>query len=65
MSKLRTIKDLEVLQTFGFRGEAIASITSIAQVLMQTEDGSGDVEICSDSGQRIVKRPLAIQGVGY
>ncbi|MDR0417963.1 MAG: DNA mismatch repair endonuclease MutL [Puniceicoccales bacterium] len=55
-SKLMTIKDLEVLQTFGFRGEAIASIASVAQVLMQTNDGSGGTEIRYDSGKKIYQK---------
>ncbi|MDR1366500.1 MAG: DNA mismatch repair endonuclease MutL [Puniceicoccales bacterium] len=55
-SKLVTIKDLEGLQTFGFRGEAIASIASVAQVLMQTNDGSGGTEIRYDSGKKIYQK---------
>jgi DNA mismatch repair protein MutL len=51
-SKLVIIKDQEVLQTFGFPGEAIASIANVAQILMQTNDGSGGTEIRDDSGNK-------------
>lgn len=35
-SKVRQLDDLFALRTFGFRGEALASIAAIAQVTMQT-----------------------------
>ncbi|MDR2812457.1 MAG: DNA mismatch repair endonuclease MutL [Puniceicoccales bacterium] len=55
-SKLAAIRDLESLETFGFRGEAIASIASVARVTMQTNDGSGGTEIYYDSGKKIYQK---------
>jgi DNA mismatch repair protein MutL len=55
-SKLAAIKDLESLGTFGFRGEAIASIASVARVTMQTNDGDGGTEIYYDSGKKVYQK---------
>jgi DNA mismatch repair protein MutL len=55
-SKLGSIKDLEKLTTFGFRGEAIASIASVANVLMQTNDGNGGTEIRYDHGEKLYQK---------
>jgi DNA mismatch repair protein MutL len=55
-SKLVAIRDLDSLETFGFRGEAIASIASVARVTMQTNDGNGGTEIYCDAGKKIYQK---------
>ena len=42
-SKIKTSEDLWQLQTFGFRGEALASIASVAQVEMKTRREADEV----------------------
>ena len=42
-SKIKTSEDLWQLQTFGFRGEALASIASVAQVEMKTRREDDEV----------------------
>ncbi|UPA28191.1 MAG: DNA mismatch repair endonuclease MutL [Verrucomicrobiota bacterium] len=58
-SKLSLIQDLESLATFGFRGEAMASIASVGRVRMQTNDGHQGTEIRYDSGQKISVKPCS------
>lgn len=44
-SKIRKSGDLFALQTFGFRGEALASIASVAEVELRTRRGDDEVGI--------------------
>ena len=52
---------LSALHTLGFRGEALASIASIARVLMssKTEDGEHGLKISADGGQINAAEPVA------
>ena len=45
-SKIRRFEDLERLRTLGFRGEALASIASVAQVEMKTRRHGDEVATC-------------------
>lgn len=42
-SKIETFEDLYRLQTFGFRGEALASIAAVAQVELRTRQASDEI----------------------
>lgn len=60
-SKIRSIEDLDRIRTLGFRGEALASIASIAQVELKTrrvEDAAGTL-VRVDGGDVTDVRPCA------
>lgn len=52
-SKIASPEDLEKIRTFGFRGEALASIAAIAQVDLKTrrEEDEVGVHICMEGGE--------------
>ena len=60
-SKLRRFEDLEHLRTLGFRGEALASIASVAQVELKTKRRQDTAATCVrvDGGDLVEQGPCA------
>ncbi len=58
-SKIRNFDDVYRLQTFGFRGEALASIAAVAQVELRTRRAEDEVgtETIVNGGEFVSQRP--------
>ena len=54
-SKIKTLEDLSAIQTLGFRGEALASIASVAKVelLTKTENDTAATRVLIEGGRLI------------
>lgn len=62
-SKISNIEDLGKINSFGFRGEALASISSVSKITLQTrnqEDPNGS-EIIIDYGEKSEIKPSSIE----
>ncbi|MCX7797398.1 MAG: DNA mismatch repair endonuclease MutL [Melioribacter sp.] len=58
-SKISTVEDLETITTFGFRGEALASIAAVSQLELKTqrrEDELGTLIKFESDGQLLIEK---------
>jgi DNA mismatch repair protein MutL len=60
-SKIRELEDIYALGTFGFRGEALASIASIAQVELITRQAEAEIgtKVVINGGEFVSQTPVA------
>ena len=60
-SKIRSVEDIYALSTFGFRGEALASIAAVAQVELLTRQQGDEVGTATriNGGQFVSQEPAA------
>ena len=58
-SKIRSVDDIYALRTFGFRGEALASIAAVAQVELRTRQEGDEVGTVTEinGGQFVAQTP--------
>lgn len=60
-SKINNEHDLFRIRTLGFRGEALASIASVAKVQMNTSNGETGIEVYLEGGRVIDKKPGSLR----
>ncbi|GMQ25918.1 DNA mismatch repair endonuclease MutL [Algoriphagus sp. oki45] len=64
-SKIRTSQDLFAIRTFGFRGEALASIAAVAQVEMKTRQADSELgTLIQIDGSEVKKQEPVAAPVG-
>lgn len=58
-SKINTIEDLNTLLTFGFRGEALSSISSVSKIALQTNTGEQGFLVELEDGKIINEQNIS------
>ncbi len=59
-SKISNIHDLETLETFGFRGEALSSIASVSKITLITKEETAQQGIKLELEQNIIKQEQSV-----
>lgn len=60
-SKIEKEQDLFRIRTLGFRGEALASISSVCKMTMKTSDGQDGAELYIEGGHIKSQKPAALR----
>ncbi len=60
-SKVSEVKDLSAIETFGFRGEALASIAAVSKVQLKTRTKTSDIgiRVVIEGGKLVKVEPVA------